>query len=53
MENKEVAIRFRVSPELRDAWAKACNKNAHNGSELLRRYIKEYIEKSGVELPKE
>lgn len=43
---KTVDIRFRVEPELKTAWNKITKDKAVNGSELLRKYIKEWIDKN-------
>lgn len=50
MENKQppktVDIRFRVEPILKEKWLEVTNKKAVNGSEILRRFVMEYIEEN-------
>lgn len=44
--NKTTYIRCRVDEKTKELWNKATNKNAVNGSELLRRYIENYIKET-------
>lgn len=50
MENKDkqktVDIRFRVEPELKEKWNTLTKDKAVNGSELLRKYVKDWINKN-------
>lgn len=48
-KKKDTHIQIRLSTELADEWKKVTKRNAVNGSELLRRYIKEYVEQHKIE----
>ena len=41
--HKVTYIRCRVDEKTKNQWCAVCQKNAVNGSELLRRFIVEYI----------
>lgn len=39
-------MNFRVEKELRDAFLKACNSNDETGAQVLRKFMREYVEKN-------
>lgn len=42
-EQKDSDIRFRVPATTKQKWVELCEKNALNGSQLLRRWVEDYI----------
>lgn len=43
---KKVNINIRLSEELRDEFKKIADKNAHNTSALIRKWIEQYIKEN-------
>ena len=46
MKKKEVNLNIRISKELRDEFRRVADESVQNPSELIRRWIKKYIEKN-------
>lgn len=44
LNKKESFIKFRIDADLKERFQKKCQENAQNSSELMRRYIKDFIE---------
>lgn len=43
-KEKEVRIGFRVDKNLRDEFSRICNDNSINASDLLRKYVENYVQ---------
>lgn len=43
-EVKEVRIGFRVDKNLRDEFSRICSDNSLNASDLLRKYVENYVQ---------
>lgn len=43
-EEKEVRIGFRVTKNLRDEFSRICHDNSLNASDLLRKYVENYVQ---------
>jgi len=41
---KTAGFRFRVEPELRDAFVKICSEQDMSAAQVLRRFMRDYIE---------
>lgn len=40
---KSVGLRIRIEPELRDSFIAACNENDLSAAQVLRAFMKEYV----------
>ena len=43
-KEKEVRIGFRVDKNLRDEFSRICSDNSINASDLLRKYVENYVQ---------
>ncbi len=43
-KEKEVRIGFRVTKNLRDEFSRICHDNSLNASDLLRKYVENYVQ---------
>lgn len=43
-KEKEVRIGFRVDKNLRDEFSRICSDNSLNASDLLRKYVENYVQ---------
>ncbi len=46
VENKNVDIRCRVDKETKDKWNRVTKERAINGSELIRKFIMEWLQEN-------
>lgn len=52
MAAERITIQIRLEKELRDDWNLLCNYQSKNGSEVIRKMIKEYIDNNHNDLLK-